>query len=34
MQNVHVHKAMVEKEKAGRQNGNSVPETERAEKML
>lgn len=34
MQNVHIRKAMVGKETAGRQNGNSVPETEMAEKRL
>lgn len=32
MQNTHIHKALVEKEMAGRQNGNSVPVTEKAEK--
>lgn len=34
MQNAHIRKAMVGKETTGRQNGNSVPETEMAEKRL
>lgn len=34
MQNTHIHKALVEKEMAGRQNGNSVPVTEKAEKKM
>lgn len=34
MQNTHIHKALVEKEMAGRQNGNSVPITEKAEKKM